>query len=132
MSMRASAILAIGAGVLLLSAPAQQKSTLTVRVLTKEVRTLNGVQTTEWLPGAGYRVQVGDAGNPVRYCNELHQDPPAKVECAVPYRTRTTVRIEKQGSARQCAEPVTIAEGTKVSITARLDDRAISCRSTRS
>ena len=128
---RFSAILSCCVLTLLLAAAGeQQRSALTVRVLVKEVHTMNGVEKTEWLPGIGYQVKVGDATNPVRYCNTTLQDPPGKVDCALPAGIKVVVRIERQAAVHQCAEPFTTTDRNTISVTARLDreQRSLTCR----
>ena len=115
---------------LLAAAGGQQRSVLTVRVLVKEVRTLNGVEKTEWLPGTGYHVKVGDATDPNRYCKTMLQDPPGKVDCKLPAGIQVIVRIERPGVIQQCAEPFSTTQGNTISVTARLDreQRSLTCR----
>ncbi|MGQ0561037.1 MAG: hypothetical protein ACT443_04090 [Gemmatimonadota bacterium] len=110
--------------------PESPNTVVTVRVLVKSATKASGVAKTEWLPGSGYFVKVGDARNPARFCNSLHLDPPARVECAVPSGPPVTIRIERADFSGRCPEPFATTRSVPLSVTVRVDSdrRTLACK----
>lgn len=112
------------------AAPQPPSTIVTVRVLVKTASTTGGVAKTEWLPGSGYFVKIGDTQNPARYCSSLHLDPPARVECAVPAGRPVIIRIDRPSFSGQCPAPFPTSSNVPLSVTARVDleRKTLSCR----
>src|SRR5688500_6581946 len=105
---------------------------LTVRLLLKSRSSVLGVTTTQSLPAQGFNVKVGDRVNPVRYCDRLHADPPARVDCQVPAGAEIVIRVARQSVGEHCPEPFVTPTAAPLAITVRVDpqERAIVCRIT--